>query len=283
MAVYQSVQTTTPAAGTSVVITKPTSLAVGDIMVAHIAHSGTNSTINTPTGWTDIADTSFSANFRAKVLFKVVDAGDVAASNFTFTGNGTGGPYIGGAILRINGSGLSLVNDGVGSGAWSGTSANLAIGITATRASDLYLILVTCSTGFATLNNISAYAIATSNPSWTEAYDVVDGTGIMQIAGAYATRAQITATGNVSFNSGRDASAGTAVIVAIASPISVTTDADRVNLDIVPVSPAVSAGANFAISAPVNLALGLPIVTSGILLWTNIKKSVTSWVNQTKN
>ena len=281
MAVYQSVQTTTPAAGTSVVITKPTSLAVGDIMVAHIAHSGTNSTINTPTGWTDIADTSFSANFRAKVLFKVVDAGDVAASNFTFTGNGTGGPYIGGAILRINGSGLSLVNDGVGSSAWSGTSANLAIGITATRASDLYLILVTCSTGFATLNNISAYAIATSNPSWTEAYEV--NTGARSFSGAYATRAQITATGNVSFNSGRDASAGTAVIVAIASPISVTTDADSVNLDIVPVSPAVSFGANFAISAPVNLALGLPIVTSGILLWTNIKKSVTSWVNQTKN
>ena len=279
MAVYQSVQTTTPAAGTSVVITKPTSLAVGDIMVAHIAHSGTNSTINTPTGWTDIADTSFSANFRAKVLFKVVDAGDVAASNFTFTGNGTGGPYIGGAILRINGSGLSLVNDGVGSSAWSGTSANLAIGITATRASDLYLIFTTNNS--AGSQNISGYAIATSNPSWTEAYEV--NTGARSFSGAYATRAQITATGNVSFNAAVSATAAAAVIVAIASPISVTTDADSVNLDIVPVSPAVSFGANFAISAPVNLALGLPIVTSGILLWTNIKKSVTSWVNQTKN
>ena len=283
MAVYQSVQTTAHTSGTTVVITKPTSLAIGDIMVAHISTTGTAPGINTPAGWTSIADLGGDPNQRTAIFFKVATAGDVAASNFTFTGNGTGVPFIGGAILRINGSGVSLVNDGVGSGAWSGTSANLAIGITATRASDLYLILVTCSTGFATLNNISAYAIATSNPSWTEAYDVVDGTGIMQIAGAYATRAQITATGNVSFNSGRDASAGTAVIVAIASPISVTTDADRVNLDIVPVSPAVSAGANFAISAPVNLALGLPIVTSGILLWTNIKKSVTSWVNQTKN
>jgi len=279
MAVYQSVQTTAHTSGTTVVITKPTSLAVGDIMVAHISTTGTAPGINTPAGWTSIADLGGDPNQRTAIFFKVADAGDVAASNFTFTGNGTGVPFIGGAILRINGSGVSLVNDGVGSGTWTGTSANLAIGITATRASDLYLIFTTNSS--AGSQNISGYAIATSNPSWTEAYEV--NTGARSFSGAYATRAQITATGNVSFNAAVSATAAAAVIVAIASPISVTTDADSVNLDIVPVSPAVSFGANFAISAPVNLALGLPIVTSGILLWTNIKKSVTSWVNQTKN
>jgi hypothetical protein len=44
---------------------------------------------------------------------------------------------------------------------------------------------------------IGSYAIATSNPSWTELNDTPDGT-TKGLASAWATRPEVTATGNVS-------------------------------------------------------------------------------------
>lgn len=64
-------------------VPKPSTLAVGDLMVADVLTNG--ATINLPTGWTDIVNLATVTNPKQRVMYKVADATDVAASTFTFT------------------------------------------------------------------------------------------------------------------------------------------------------------------------------------------------------
>lgn len=70
---------------TSLTITKPIDLQVGDLMIANITQRGSESNA-TSTGWT--RQTSYvvsTTNRSATILYKVATSTDVAASNFTFT------------------------------------------------------------------------------------------------------------------------------------------------------------------------------------------------------
>lgn len=86
---------------TDLVVTKPVGLAAGDLMVA-VAGCGDNRTIAPPAGWTTVED-STDGLYRFAVFTRIATAGDVAASNFTFTVNGTfSAASIG--LLRISGA-----------------------------------------------------------------------------------------------------------------------------------------------------------------------------------
>lgn len=99
------------ALGTSRVITKPTGLAVGDLMLAVIGiDSGTAADVNTPSGWTQITVASFDSNqAEIRAFSRIADAGDVAASDFTFTS--TASTYIAGCLLRVTGHPASAFLD----------------------------------------------------------------------------------------------------------------------------------------------------------------------------
>lgn len=88
-------------ADTSLVVTKPSGLAVGDLMVA-VASSTDSRTVAPPGGWTTFEDTSNGTN-RTSVHTKIADAGDAAASNFTFT-TSAGFSNASVALLRISGA-----------------------------------------------------------------------------------------------------------------------------------------------------------------------------------
>jgi hypothetical protein len=128
------------------------------------------------------------------VFTKIADAGDVAASNFTFT-SGTSAAYFGVLLAMANVGSLDVSNAGVvasGSASSSGVTPN---------EQDFFLIAVahksTATSNYSqTTDN---YAIATSNPSWTELFDsniVTAGANRMGVSIAYATRPELTATGN---------------------------------------------------------------------------------------
>lgn len=100
--VIQSSNTATGTAVSSLTITKPSGLAVGDLLVAIIATSasGTVRTHTTPAGWTVIQKDGTSAAFRPVAYYKVADSSDVAASNFTFSLSGST-TAISGVLARV--------------------------------------------------------------------------------------------------------------------------------------------------------------------------------------
>lgn len=87
---------------TSFTVTKPTGLAVGDLMIAFVTinNSGISSA---PSGWTlfDSDASSVGEAWANYVYYKIATSGDVAASNFTWTAGGSA-PCCGGISAYRN-------------------------------------------------------------------------------------------------------------------------------------------------------------------------------------
>lgn len=276
---YASVQTT-GATGGNVTITKPTSLAVGDLMVAHLYRQVSSGTgISTLSGWTSLLNSN-NGNTTMSVQYKIAVQADVDATNFTFSGSGADA-FMSGAIWRITGSTSAPIDANSSLSAWSGTSANVGIGVTPTRASDLLLILVGAAAG-GNDSDFSGYAVATSNPSWTEAYDVTGTSNLAQIAGAYAIRPETTDTGNVTFSSSASASSGLTCLIAIKNTLDVTVTPNPVTSATAIADETVTGGATVAAN-PVTTALTIGDADADQAMWSNQSKNTTSWTNQSKN
>ena len=204
VAFRSSAISTASASSDTVTVTKPSGLAVGDVMVACMT-AKSNSTTCTATGWTqlDTVRELVVEGGRAYTYYKVADSTDVAASNFTWTFNTTlAGTQ--GAIMAF--SGVDTTNpinqhtfalQTVGSVQTAPAYAN---GVT--PIADCMLVFMnTGGTGGPTVTAVSNYAVTTSSPTWTEAYDsytnTVDST-VWGLAGAYGLRSQSTDTGNSS-------------------------------------------------------------------------------------
>lgn len=280
---YVSFQSTVPVTTTSFVITKPTSLTVGDLMLAQItAFSSGSTVINLPTNWVSVLIQA-NGNMLNRIMYKIADSADVAATNFTFTGSGTG-VLMGGAIMRITGYGPAAVVEASNSTTWSGTSANLAIGITPARGNDLLFIFV----GVASSNpngTISAQAIATSDPGFTEIYDFdsSESADINRIAAAYAVRPETTSTGNVSFTTAQAATGGVAAIVAIYNSLDVTIAADVTTAPATVPDATPSGGGTVSAGVIQVTASVIDPSQKGQATWSNQQRNTTTWSNQTKS
>ena len=95
------VESTTTGSGTvtdigssgTFLVTKPTGLTVGDMLVAITSLEEVYNGI-TPSGWTSVTIPSGSVNGNETNLFyKLADSGDVAASNYTFATTDDSGQY----------------------------------------------------------------------------------------------------------------------------------------------------------------------------------------------
>jgi hypothetical protein len=80
-------QQTADATGTTVVITKPTGLADGDVMVAHIVAGMTGSTHTPPAGWTEMGGATTISSMVVTTWVKVVTNAAGEAANYTWTTN----------------------------------------------------------------------------------------------------------------------------------------------------------------------------------------------------
>lgn len=207
MATYQSIQTGS-GDDLSVTITKPTSLAVGDLMLAGILYEAGNAntiSANTPSGWTLINSSNLNTYRELATFYKVADSGDVAASNFTFTASGstTVGQTIG-AILRITNYGIFAGNDIESVGSSTSTTFTVNGGFTPSRANTLFVCFAGATSTVST-NSFSSVALATDNPTWTEQvefnYATTGGSYDSRMAVYTATRSQSTATGNITVTS----------------------------------------------------------------------------------
>ena len=108
----------TATSDTSLVVTKPTGLAVGDLMLAFGGCADAR-TISHPGSWNAVGNDS-NGTLRVYVWTKVADSGDVAASDFTFTASGTFNNAIV-SIHRVSGASTNTPTVGFSSGTNSQT------------------------------------------------------------------------------------------------------------------------------------------------------------------
>jgi len=180
---------------TTCVIVKPVGLEVGDLMIAQVANRTTSAIDSFPDGFSYIrGDYSVGTAVLSRLYYKIADAADVAAADFTWTFSLS--EYNLGAIAAFSGvDATSPINANNGAGGAAQGATITSPEITPTVA-DCMICLI-CSGGGAA-STYSDYAIVTDNPtSWSEAYDVMwNGPAPITIALGYAIRPETSATGD---------------------------------------------------------------------------------------
>lgn len=265
MATYESISGTgINTSVTFVAATKPTGLAVGDVMVAGAYASITGITDITSTGWTEITKELIGTTQMLKTLYKVADSADVAASTFSFVRVGTGSGNMGVQIVRVSNFGLIASGaDGQNIVASGSTSASIS-GYTPTRTNCLMIGFVALESGGTEI--INTLAIATSNPTWTDRGSITSTIAMLKCF--TATRPEITATGNITYTyNDPGTTAQTLASVVSLAPV--------VNGSVSPTAPTVNAYALSPIQTPViNAIVGQPsTVDSYPTVWTTVTKS----------
>jgi len=277
-ATVQTVGTyTSSSSATSIDVFMPASIAVGDLLVAHVAGQTNSTSYNTPAGWTLTRDAS-GANSVMAVFHKVAVLADVSASTTTFTTTGSNA-RISGRILRINGqrSDFSTVMDDANGAAGGSNTTPTSSGFTPSYTDDLIMIFV-CAQNSRTN---STYAIATTPPTFTEHYD--DQESNLSISAASGLRNVDTATGNAT-SLLSSAAFWSIVVIAISSFENAT-----VTPTVLPVS---SSFINPALLLESNLSPTVLGITSAIQpetvsvqtnpVWSNLPKDNSVWTNTPK-
>lgn len=178
---------------TELVILKPSGLAVNDLMFVHIQNYATTPSLTLPAGWTQI-DTATNGQALTITAYKIADAGDTSATDFTFTG--AGGIFMG-AITRFIGQSTTVPIGDSSISTGSATTAT-ATTITPTFADSLILLgVATCSGGYDVASWITP-GIATDDITWIEVYNrrFNNGSIVGTLALFSGARVQTTATGN---------------------------------------------------------------------------------------
>ena len=267
-------------------ISKPTGLAVGDLMVAQITCINDPArTINVPTNWTAVSaqvdnTTSGSTVMSQRLVWKIADSGDVAASDFTFTLSASA-TFLNAAIARVTGANPNNTIDQNASGTTSNNESLSAAGVTPTYGDTLFFIFGSSFNGNGTA---STYAVATSNPSWTEPYEVVGGStqGIFM---AHAARTQSTATGNFSFTGGGGPGTTDLIghLVAIRPLVAATITQVAGSMTLTGGTQVIKLGVKIAQVAGSMLLTGGTQIIKRMSQWTNASKNSSDWTNINKS
>ena len=186
----RSVGVSPGADSTTCVINKPEGLAVGDLMIAHVAAKATGTAITAPSGWTQVRQDNYTDKVRSGLFRKIADADDVAAASFTFT---VGDDANLGAITAW--TGYDAASPIGASSSQNNSYYNIPTAPSITPPSENSMILLLFS--MRTIATMSDYAIATDNPaSWAEAYDRSTTAGSdCAMAMGYAARPETSPTG----------------------------------------------------------------------------------------
>lgn len=290
---YESVATVdwnNIASTANMTIDKPTGLAVGDIMVAHISSlDTTNVAVGFNSTWTSIAGLASGVNVNSdayvNVFWKIADSGDVAAGSFSFAhGISDSTNVCAGAIYRISGAYSAAAASAFTTDDGTPTFTNT---ITPTLANSVLLFLTTVADASQTAGTTSAYAITTSNPSWTEAYDFHTSSGTVRglMAGAYASRPQVTATGDSTCTYSADTQNSIGVMVVMSPVTNGSVTAEPLIGAVTIPAPAFSAsGGTTAVQLNATLSIPAPAITVDTPDWSNANKSsAPTWTNPNKN
>lgn len=281
---FPVVATSANAAGNgSVTITKPASLAVGDMMLAWVScgsYSNGNARGGAPDGtWNILYEDSGGGVFAFGSYWKIATSTDVAASNFTFCSGSS--DRCAGGILRITGTDPTPIltsNHGLASSSASALSA----GITPSKQCLFVMLVGSTKNGSYTLS-VSGQAVVNNNPSWTSVF-TVSGNDTGNHAGVNASWANETgapnsATGNATATISTSVNENNLQIIAIQS----TTTFVATSLPItIHLNQPMFIRKMVVAALHVLGTLGVPTITLAAL-WKNQSKNSSSWTNQNKS
>jgi len=279
-----STASTTWTGAASVVITKPTGLAVGDLMVAVIASIATE--VDGFGSWTQRGQSSNSS--AGVTLFeKIADAGDVAASNFTFTA--TGASEMAGAIIRATGNIPAPFDFGDGEEDNNNTPDITQPVFSLSDTPDFngsLLVMGLMAHGTDGVGTMSSYAINGTNPTWNEVCDFTKDVGsfdpIFGVAYAIQTTAAQITTFYADSSVAKDDWSG--VFASYIPIISQSVSPAVLSVSTSVQAPAVSAGA--AVSPAVigaTATVQAPVVSTAASKWQNTDKNTSTWTNNDKS
>lgn len=201
--VVESTSNATATSSATLTITKPTGLVVGDVLIAVICNFDTTDTVQVPAGWTDI-NSGACADGSQKVLGKVADSSDVAASNFSFTTTGSS-QIISGGLMRV--SGITNLFDGVfdndTDNSHVGSSISFSTTVSPVSNGALWIISTTTNDGDASNNDIYNYFATGSSVTFTELFT---NTGARLMGAAYGVQATASAATAYGYDFGLDGS-----------------------------------------------------------------------------
>ena len=279
-------------ANTSPVITKPTGLAVGDLMLALIfSVDSVGSPVDeptTPTNWTRFSNAFYdgaSDTIRAYVFWKIADSGDTSATNFTFvcdTTSSTNAGWLG----RITGHNATapLTSLYYTNGS-TGTNPTITGANVSTVVNDALLFMSFC--GFVALGSetTSIYTINGTNPTWTELLDISSSTGINELACiASAPESAVRIVTQIECDTSGTISENVGQFFVIPATTSTSTNLDLISLSQVPYDLTNTGTANVTLDVISLTATPRDITGSQAdPKWSNPDKNTTTWVNPDKS
>lgn len=188
----------------SLTITKPTGVAVGDMLVACIVDGGgappPEVTVSS-TGWTLLRASTGAETFTLWQFYRVATSSDVSASNYEFTTNydGVGTAKMTGCILRLSGvanSATPTATDGIDNNKLSTAMSVSGLSITPPANNSLLVLAVLGANNEVGSGSFSGYTINGTNPTWTEHMDsinlTVDDSTFAVATAIMSTAAEIT-------------------------------------------------------------------------------------------
>lgn len=272
--------TSADAASTTIVITAPTGIAVGDYLTAHLTYgkSGGEPTVTPASGFNFVVKANGETNSVHAVYSKVADSGDAAAGTFTFTLSSSQNNR--GGMLRITGQKTTTPED-VSNFGFSNSNVFTVTIATVTPSAATSLFIFSGGT-ISPAQDFSAYAMATDNPSvWTEHIDVVDQPCLFV---ASAVRITSNATGNITATQSLQDHFAACVFVILPEPVNVTATPAVVTATLSVQDPTVTGGATVS-PAVISIASSVqdPTVTIGAQKVFNASKTSASPSNVSKN
>lgn len=251
--------------GGTINVTKPTGLSVGHLMFALHDHSN----LSFPAGFTAIVGDFTTVSLYT--AYKIADASDVAASQFSFT---AGSAYDGNCIIAVF-SGVrnsSLFTTGTANVVSNTASPTFSNGVTPAAENSILLMCIGSQEN--TNLDMGNYAITTSNPSsWTEIKE--DNASDKVLILAYSSiRPQTTATGSYSANGGTGTSDYRSYLIALEAPLT------TVVTESITITENIGLSTGIKSSDSVTLAETMSVEEQE---WTNQTKNTGAWTNQNKS
>lgn len=279
---YQTSNTTSQASGTTLTLTKPTGTVDGDLLITAIALRTNGTLPTTLSGWTLILSQNSDGSGSPTQIAIYYRIASSEGSNYAWTVPST---IMHGIVIRINGQNASGFIDASESGGNNGGGTSMTFGstgLTPTKSESLLLQFWAPFNLSSLTNSVSAEAIATSNPSWTEIcdLDVNNAAQHIGLAVAYANRTATSATG------ASTATAGTTTFQYVGALLVIRriTDFTASVIDTVTDTDVISPQAGYKKTVSDTVTPSDAIVATKGRAWSNDAKIInTTWANDQKS
>lgn len=296
--VVESTSTASTSNADDITVTKPSGVASGDLLLIIANGQGATTPVYaTCSGFTQIQTSFYTNQTAVSLLYRIADASDVSASNYTvaLAGSSTSSGAV--AMLRVSGwpTGNPLYNSATASdlqdlASWTVSSGTISL----SRPSRQLLIMAGNSRNDGNSLNFNNYTITSSdsNPTWTELMDVdfdtASGATNHSFFVAYAfSSATSTITGYSVDVSGATSGGGDAVatfLAVIVEPVNAT-----VSNALFQTSPVTFSTLTGSTQEPMNdyMAISPNFPTQSgkaksTSIFTNPNKPDTNWINTNK-